>query len=76
MRLPDDSGMTKIERHLLDGYSLTGLDAIKMYGVYRLSSVINRLRARGMKIETVMREDNGKQFGEYRIAKQQEDLFI
>ena len=43
-----------IRKHLLDGHSLTGLEAIDLYQVYRLSSVINRLRKEGLKIETSM----------------------
>jgi len=44
----------EIENHLLNGESITGLQAIKLYGVYRLSSVINRLRNRNIPIEKTM----------------------
>lgn len=30
--------------HLIGGQSLTGLQALNLYGCYRLSSVINRIR--------------------------------
>lgn len=34
----------QIRDHLLSGEPITGLTALELYGVYRLSSVINRLR--------------------------------
>lgn len=45
----------EIRNHLLRGETITGLQAIELYGVYRLSSVINRLRNRdGLEVETTM----------------------
>jgi hypothetical protein len=44
----------EIRKHLKAGHSLTGLEAIELYHVYRLSSVINRLRKEGLEIETSM----------------------
>jgi len=41
-----------IKQHLKQGRSITGLSALRMFGVYRLSSVINRLRNEGMNIIT------------------------
>lgn len=44
-----------IKNHLLRGESITGLQAIDLYGVYRLSSVIGRLRNKAnIPIETTM----------------------
>lgn len=46
---------SQIKEHLLSGQPITGLTAIELYGVYRLSSVINRLREREkLPIKTVM----------------------
>jgi hypothetical protein len=47
----------QIKQHLLAGQTITGHQALLNFGVYRLSSVINRLRNRGIEIETVMIED-------------------
>jgi hypothetical protein len=44
----------EIRKHLQAGHSLTGLEAIDLYQVYRLSSVINRLRREGLEIQTSM----------------------
>ena len=45
---------SEIRKHLQAGHSLTGLEAIDLYRVYRLSSVINRLRREGLEIQTSM----------------------
>lgn len=45
----------QIRNHLMQGLTLTGLQAIDLFGVYRLSSVINRLRRKEeLPIETTM----------------------
>ena len=50
-----ESKHNEIKKHLLKGETITGLQAIDLYGVYRLSSVINRLRNRDqLEIETTM----------------------
>mgnify|MGYP003629783455 CR=1 FL=1 len=49
------SKQEQIEKHLLKGQTITGLQAIELFGVYRLSSVINRLRHdKKLPIETSM----------------------
>ena len=60
----------QIKEHLLQGESITGITALSLYGVYRLSSVINRLRDKdNLPIKTMMVEtDNGKTaFAKYYI---------
>ena len=42
----------QIKSHLKSGRKITGLLALHYYDLYRLSSVINRLRNEGMKIKT------------------------
>lgn len=44
----------EIRQHLKSGFTITGLSAIDLFNVYRLSSVINRLRKEGLEIETSM----------------------
>ena len=44
----------QIKAHLKSGRSISGLLALHYYSVYRLSSVINRLRNEGLKIKTTM----------------------
>ena len=40
----------KVLERLRNGYSVSGLDALKLFGLYRLSSVIHNLRMRGYNI--------------------------
>ncbi len=57
----------RIRRHLEDGKTITPLQALGVYGISRLSSVIEDLRQRGMEIDCVLKFDEmGKQYGEYR----------
>ena len=42
----------QIKAHLESGRWLSGLYALQFYNLYRLSSVIHRLRNKGMKIKT------------------------
>lgn len=58
----------QIRDHLLNGESLTGLQALELYGSYRLSSTINRLRNEGLPIETIMiKRDDSTSYAKYLI---------
>lgn len=52
----------EIRKHLLEGRSITGIEAMEYYGVYRLSSIINRLRHKeNMDIKkTMINSSNGQ----------------
>lgn len=57
-----------ILRHLRKMTTITPLQAYHLYSIYRLSSVIERLRKRGYKITTQMHTaPNGSEYGEYRL---------
>ena len=56
--------------HIKAHGSITGQIALSQYGIYRLSSCINRLRKRGEKIKTINHiyiDEDGerRQYGEY-----------
>ncbi|MFN3914756.1 MAG: helix-turn-helix domain-containing protein [Aquabacterium sp.] len=56
-----------VRKHLKDGKTITPVIANAVYGISRLSSVIEDLRAEGMQIDTLIKFDEmGKQYGEYR----------
>lgn len=62
--------VSKIRRHLEAGKSITPAAALMVYGIYRLSSVIEDLRAEGYEVDTVFKwDESGKQYGEYRLRK-------
>lgn len=57
----------KVRQHLEAGKHITPMIAMTVYGISRLSSCIEDLRAAGMEIDMALRFDEaGKQYGEYR----------
>jgi hypothetical protein len=66
MTLKAPTQVELVRKHLLDGKTITPMTALHVYGIYRLSSVIEDLR-REFPIDTVFKHDEaGKQYGEYR----------
>lgn len=63
----------RIKEHLESGRPLTPLTALNEYGCFRLASVVNRLRAEGMTIRTIIRTKYSddlmevKHYAEYRM---------
>lgn len=55
----------KVKQYLLGGKSITGLTALKLFGLYRLSHVIYMLRKEGHKIKTEPVTKNGATFARY-----------
>lgn len=49
--------------------SITGLEAWKQYGVYRLSEMIRRIRKDGHEVKTTMIEMDGHTFAKYSLLK-------
>jgi hypothetical protein len=52
-----------IREHLLNGGSITALEALREYGCYRLASRISDLRQEGMNIKKIMEESICKATG-------------
>jgi hypothetical protein len=58
----------RILAHLLGGNTITPLQAIGVFGAYRLAARIRELRLAGHKIKTSMKVDpNGKPYAEYSL---------
>lgn len=51
--------------HLHNVGGITPLDALKLYGIFRLGARINDLRNEGYNIKTIMVEQNNKRFAKY-----------
>jgi hypothetical protein len=64
-----DSQNALIKGWLLNGHSLTTLDALTMFGCFRLSARISNLKDQGMNIMTEMVEVNDKRIAKYYLAK-------
>jgi len=54
-----ESKIKAVEEHLIENGSITSMEAIKLFWATRLSSIIFRLKEKGMKIASV-RESDGK----------------
>lgn len=61
------SQLQDIKKHLVSGKTLTGLEALKLFGCYRLSARIQNLRDEGLNIKTIMVEDGKKRYAKYVI---------
>ena len=62
--------LANIRKHLQGGRSLTALDALNLYGCFRLSAHIHTLRhEEGMNISTEWATSNGKRFAKYTLVK-------
>ena len=64
-----DSQNALIKGWLLNGRSLTTLDALNMFGCFRLSARISNIREEGYDIVTEMVEVNDKRIAKYYLAK-------
>lgn len=59
-----------IRAHLLAGHSITPLEAIGVFGAYRLAARVKELRNSGMPIVTrIHRDAYGKPYAEYLLLK-------
>jgi hypothetical protein len=64
-----DSQTALIKGWLLNGYSITQLDALNMFGCFRLSARIANLREEGLDIVTDMINVNDKRIAKYYLHK-------
>lgn len=60
----------RIRKHLIDGHKITPLDALNLYGIFRLASRINDLRKDGMAIKTEKETKHGKTYACYSLDHQ------
>lgn len=60
--------MKEILKYLQEHGNISGLEALDKFNVYRLSSVINRLRKNGHHIDTVMEKNSAgdKEYARYK----------
>ncbi len=66
----------QITIHLMGGRTVTPLEALNLYGCFRLAAVIHTLRNEGMNIKTHDMTINDKTFAKYElIMKAQTELF-
>jgi len=63
------SQCNEILKHLEDGKSITPIDALSLFGVFRLAARIADLRKQGHEIETGTLKNNGKEFANYSMPE-------
>ena len=64
------SQCAKIKDWLESGNTLTSMEALQMFGCFRLASRIHDLRDRGVNInKTMICGPNGKRYAQYSIAQ-------
>lgn len=64
-----DSQNALIKGWLLNGYSITPMEALNMFGCFRLSARIANLRDEGMPVVTDMVTINDKRVARYYLQK-------
>ena len=57
---------TRVLQYMVDVGPITPLDALTMFGCFRLASIIHVLHKHKYNIETTMKEDGEKRWAEYR----------
>lgn len=61
--------MQKVLHHLNSGKSITPLEALGLYGSFRLAAVVHSLKKRGYDIITNIKTDmNGSKYAEYSLS--------
>lgn len=59
----------KVLNHLTKRKSISPLEALHIYGIYRLAACIHELRKIGIQINTVMKADaSGHHYARYEVA--------
>jgi hypothetical protein len=64
-----DSQNALIKGWLMNGRSLTTLEALNMFGCFRLAARIENLRTQGMDIHTEIVEINDKRVARYSLVR-------
>ncbi len=63
-----ESQSYQIREYLLQGNTITALEALKLFGCFRLSGRIYDLRKEGTNISSTIIKINGKRVAEYSIV--------
>lgn len=65
----------RVLNHLLSGKTITAGEAVILFSLFRLASVIHDLREAGHNITTTMKEDvNGTPYAEYKLVQKKRSI--
>ncbi|MDD3416801.1 MAG: helix-turn-helix domain-containing protein [Lachnospiraceae bacterium] len=65
-----ESQSYQIREYLLQGNTITAMEALRLFGCFRLSGRIYDLRKEGINISTTIIKINGKRVAEYSIINE------
>ncbi len=57
----------QIKEYLLAGNSLTPIEALNMFGAFRLAAIVFKLKEQGLNIKTDIISEDNKRFAKYSI---------
>lgn len=63
------SQKSRILNHLKTGKAITQIEALNLFGCFRLASRIEELRSQGYDIKTVMIDYKNKRFAKYLLGR-------
>lgn len=67
--MSEQTQTARVLEYLSDGGELSGLDALDLFGSYRLSSIIHNLRKAGYNIKTrTMESEHGARYAVYYMS--------
>lgn len=71
MSILNKTQLDHLKAHLKAGRSITPLEALGLYGIFRLAARIKELRDKGWSIDNTIKYDpNGKVYSNYALAPQ------
>ena len=65
-----ESQISRVKRHLVEGKSITPMDALNLFGAFRLSHIIYFLRNEGYNIKTDLIYDGIRRYAKYSLVSQ------
>ena len=65
----------RVLKYLQSGYTITGLQALKLFGCMRLASRISEMKKEGLTISKVMVKEGRKHFAQYQLRQKNDSLY-
>ena len=66
-----ESQISRVKRHLIEGKSITPIEALNLFGAFRLSHIIYALRNEGYNIKTDLINDGIRRYAKYSLVNEE-----
>lgn len=66
-----ESQISRVKRHLIGGKSITPIEALNLFGAFRLSHIIYVLRKEGYNIKTDLINDGIRRYAKYSLINEE-----